>query len=422
MKRLDDIAPLFSKLDPGASIVLHSGCAEPLGLASMLAEHAGLLAGINIHTLMPMGSSPYAYAEGSSAYTVNTFFPGIGLRRALNEGRATGLRYPISQIPGLFDRREIGIDIALLQVSTPDAKGYVSLGISVDYMHAVLRRNPLVIAEINPHMPATCGDSRIRASDIDWFIAAKDLPQTIPSSKSDVIDEKIAANVTSLVNDGSVLQVGIGSLPDLVLAKLGHLKHLGLHSGIITNAVRPLIESGVIDNSLKKRFRGVSVTTMAAGTQPFYDFLDNNTKIEFHPCSLTHEAEMLASIERLVAINSALQIDLNGFVNAEQINGRCVAMPGGLPDFAAAASVADKGVSIIAMRASFKNGKLSNIVTGLETREATLVPEHISYVVTEYGIAPISGVSASERAKGLILIAHPNFREDLERQYSRIQS
>jgi len=419
MKRLDDIASLFSGLGPGKSIVLHSGCAEPVGLASSLAEHATSLRDANLYTMMPMGDSPYAYADGSPTYTVNTFFPGVGLRRALNDGRATGLRHPLSQIPDLFDRCQIRADVALLQVSAPDSNGNVSLGISVDYMRAVLRQNPLVIAEVNPLMPATCGDSCIPISSIDWFIEAKNPPQPVPSSTPDAIDERIAENVASLLSDGSVLQVGIGSLPDLVLARLGHLKHLGLHSGIITNAVRPLIESGVIDNSLKNRFQGVSVTTMAAGTQPFYDFLHNNREIEFHPCSLTHAAEMLTSIERLTAINGALQIDLNGSANAERINGRRVALPGGLPDFAAAASSANKGMSIIALRASFKNGAFSNIVAALDASETTLPAEHISHVVTEYGIAAIKGVAAPERAKGLIAIAHPDFREGLERQYSR---
>lgn len=418
MKRLDDIASFLHASCRGKSIVLHSGCAEPRGLAAMLAEHAQSIAGASLYTMMPMGASPYAYAEGAQSYTVNTFFPGTGLRRALNEGRATALRHPLSRIPGLFDRREIRADVLLLQVSAPDADGNVSLGISVDYMHAVLRQAPLVVAEINPDMPATCGDTRIPASAIDWYVQAQVAPQTVEPANADAVDGRIAQHVASLLDDGAVLQIGIGSVPDRVLASLAHLKHLGLHSGIITDAVRPLIESGVIDNSLKQRFRGVSVTAMAAGTQSFYRFLHRNPAIEFHPCSLTHDAATLAGIERMTAINGALQVDLEGRVNAESIHGRRVALPGGLPDFAAGAASAEKGLSIIAMRASFKDGTVSNIVDSLAAGEPTVPAEHVSHVVTEYGIAPVRGVAPAQRAAGLIAIAHPGLRDELQRQYA----
>jgi 4-hydroxybutyrate CoA-transferase len=421
MKRINDFAVTFSDTGQPKSIVIHSGCAEPHILTRMLAEHADMLKGSNIYSLMPMGAAPYAYTDAASTYTINTFFPGIGLRKSLNEGHVSRLRYPLSQIPSLFHSREIRADMVLLQVSEPDANGNVSLGISVDYMKAVLRQKPIIIAEISSHMPATCGDSSINILDIDWFVEAKNPPQTISFSKPILVDETIAENVASLVSDGSVLQIGVGSLPDQVLARLKNFKHLGLHSGIITDAVRPLIESGVIDNSLKRRFRGVSITTMAAGTQSFYDFLDNNREIEFHPCCLTHDAEILTGIDRLVAINSALQIDLNGCANAEIANGKYVSMPGGLPDFAAAAAAAEKGVSIIAIRSTYKNGERSNIIGSMTAEQTTLLPEHITYVVTEYGIAPISGVSTSARAKGLISISHPKFREDLERQHNLIK-
>src|SRR5674476_1124900 len=180
-------------------------------------------------------------------------------------------------------------------------------------------------------------DTRLAVSEIDWFVDAMDAPQEVSPTPADAIDEQIARNVAALVRDGAVLQVGIGSLPDCVMGQLGHLKHLGLHSGIVTDPVRPLIEAGIIDNSTKRRFPGVGLTTMAAGTQSFYDFLHCNRAIEFHPCSLTHNAAVLAGIDGLCAINSALQVDLAGNVNAEFIDGRQISLPGGLPDFAAGA-------------------------------------------------------------------------------------
>jgi 4-hydroxybutyrate CoA-transferase len=207
-------------------------------------------------------------------------------------------------------------------------------------------------------------------------------------------------------------------LPDLVLGQLGHLKHLGIHSGIITDALVPLIESGIVDNEAKKKFRGVSVTTMAAGSQPFYNFLHRNRAVEFHPCSLTHNHEILSGIERLCAINSVLQIDLQGNANAEVIGGKVISSPGGLPDFARGAAHARDGKSILALRSSSKDGRQSNILLALPTSAPTSVPgEHVDFVVTEYGIAALRGLSADLRAKSLISIAHPAFRDELERDF-----
>jgi 4-hydroxybutyrate CoA-transferase len=379
----------------------------------MLAASGHLLGGVSLYTLLSMGDAPYAYTEPCTA-SIKTFFPGAGLRKALNAGRVEALRYPLSKIPSLFDRNEVSADIVFLQVSEPDADGYVSLGISVDYMPAVLRQKPVVVAEINPRMPITCGESRFHASDIDWYIQADELPYASSAPKPDEIDARIANNVASLIRDGSVLQVGIGTLPQLVLGKLGHLKHLGLHCGMISDAARPLIESGIVDNSQKRHFPGVTVTSMAVASHSFYDFLNKNKAIAFLPCDVTNNGRLIAETDRFVAVNSALQVDLAGYANAERANGKMVALPGGLPDFSSAATKARKGLSIIAIRSSFGNGKFSNIVASCGAQERTLVPEDISYVVTEFGIATIKGVDPAARAHGLVSIAHPDFRDELE--------
>lgn len=419
MRRLVDFEVLRMRLKPGNTLVLHSGYAEPLRLTEQLAAHAASLRGLNVLVLMPMGSAPYGSEAATRHLKVSTFFPGKGLRAALDRGDVSARRYSMSAIPGLFERRLQTCDVLFLQVSSPDRQGYVSLGISVDYMHSVLAQSPLVVAEINPRMPATCGNTRLHQSAIDWYIDGVGSPQqTLPSVPSEV-DERLAGNVAALLEDGSVLQIGIGSLPDRVLARLGHLKHLGLHSGIITDAVRPLIESGVIDNSTKTRSAGVSVTSMAGGTQDFYDFLHRNPAIEFHPCSYTHDSQALVAIDRLCAINSVLQVDLEGSANAEQANGRCLSLPGGLPDFAAGAARAPRGMSIIALRSTSESETRSNIVAKLDrTVPVTVSAPHIDFVVTEYGAASLRGLPPAARAAALMAVAHPEHRADLRRAYA----
>lgn len=419
MKRLDDVGALLARLGPGCTIVLHSGCAEPRLLARKLAEHAAAMRGARLLTLMPMGEAPYAEAAPAEQLDIATFFPGRGLRSPVNEGRVRALRHPLSAIPSLFDEGVLRADVVMLQVSSPDETGHVSLGVSVDYMRAVLAQSPLIVVEVNPRMPHTCGDTRVPVSAIDWFVDAVEPPQDVPASPMDAVDEQIARNVAQLVRDGSVLQVGIGSLPDCVLAQLGHLKHLGLHSGIVTDAVRPLIEAGVIDNSTKLLLPGVSVTSMAAGTQPFYEFLHRNNAVQFQPCSLTHDGAVLAAIDGLCAINSAIQVDLGGQINAEAVDGRLVSLPGGLPDFAAGASRARGGLSIIALRATFGKGRKSSIVAHLDATAPVTVPSHhVDLVVTEYGAARIRGLGAVDRAAALIAVAHPEHRESLEREFA----
>ncbi|EEA01838.1 GCN5-related N-acetyltransferase:acetyl-CoA hydrolase/transferase [Burkholderia sp. H160] len=417
MRLIHRLSEVRGRLRERPTLVLHSACAEPVKLATMLAEEAACFKGAEVLSLMPMGESPYGNVPAATHLSVTTFFPGKGLRAAVTAGRAKTLRHPLSAIPAFFDRDEIRADLVLLQVSPPDANGKVSLGLSVDYMHAVLRQKPLVVAEINPALPRTCGHTLIDVSEIDYYVDADGLPQSVAPSTGDEIDARIAANIAALIDDGSVLQIGIGSLPDRVLGRLGDRRHLGLHSGIITEAVRPLIESGVIDNSTKGAFRGVSVTTMVAGTQAFYDFLDGNAAVEFHPCSLTHSASVLSHIERLTAVNSALQIDLSGNVNAEAVGGRIVAAPGGLPDFAHGAVRAPRGRSILAVRARFKEH--SNFVARLDgNAPISLEADAVDYVATEFGVASLRGLSPIQRAEALIAVAHPADQTTLQHELS----
>jgi 4-hydroxybutyrate CoA-transferase len=413
MKFLKDVNQLVGSLGNNPTFVLHSGCAEPRLLADFMARNAKVLCGARLLTLMPMGDSPYGNEIPASELRLETFFPGKGLRSALSAGRVQPLRYPLSAIPDLFNTRKITADVLLVQVSPPDNEGNVSLGISVDYVPAVLRQSPVIIAEINPLMPTTCGNTRFPASLIDFFVNATSGPQMMAPGVPDEIDKAIAVHVAGLVSDGAIIQTGIGSLPDCVLGHLGHLRHLGLHSGIVTDAIRPLIESGVIDNSTKTRFKGVSVTTMAGGTQEFYNFLHRNSAIEFHPLSVTHNPVTLAEISGLCTINSGLQIDLAGNVNAEQVGGRRIALPGGMPDFCAGGSKAPNGKSIVVIRSTFGDGNSNVLPRFNAATPVTVDASSVTHLVTEFGVAAITGLTPERRAASLIEIAHPAHRNSL---------
>ena len=408
MKPFTGFAEIAALLPSAPSVVLHSACSEPRRLAGLLTEQAAALSGATVYALMPMGESPYSGSATAPHLALVTFFPGKGLRRAATSGRAAVRRDSLGAIPGLFRSRALTADLLLLQVSPPDADGRMSLGLAVDYMRAVLAQDPLVVAEINPRLPRTSGDSLIEADHVDFFIVASDPPQPVPPSPPDAVDGRIAEHVAGLIGAGATLQAGIGSIPEQVLSQLLSLSDLAIHSGIVTDGVLPLIARGVVSRPC--------VVTMAAGTQAFYDALDNNPAVEFHPCEVTHDVARLAGIANLRAVNSVLQIDLAGRANAERVDGKIIASPGGLPDFARGASAAPGGASIIALRAASKDGRVGNIVPALPAgAPVTVAAEHIDYVVTEYGVARLRGLDASERARALIGIAHPEFRADLKK-------
>lgn len=412
-QHFEEILPIFR---PGTSVVLHSACAEPQHLASQLALHATSFRDVRLYTLMPMGQAPYAAAIAGSGLSVVTFSPGKGLREAANAGRVEMMRTPLSGIPKLFHDRILTADVLLLQVSPPDENGTMSLGISVDYMRAVLEQRPMVVAEINPLMPRTCGDTSVFENQVDYVLKSQNPLQAVQPAKPDEIEQRIAEHVAGLITHGCVIQTGIGLLPDLVLGHLGTLHDLGVHSGIISDAILPLLERGAVTNARKKHFPGRCITTMAAGTQPFYDALHDNPAIEFHPCSLTHDVDLIADLDGFCAINSVLQIDLAGRANAERVDGKIISTPGGLPDFARGAAMARNGKSIITLRSTAKDGSRSNIVPELAPEApVTVTADHIDYVVTEHGVARLKGLDAANRARALIAIAAPDFRAELRR-------
>jgi 4-hydroxybutyrate CoA-transferase len=415
-RQLTDFEEIARHLPPGSSVVLHSAYAEPKFLSQELARVGKSLQGVHLYTLMPMGGAPYAAPELDGHFLLRTFYPGKALRAAVNESRAQIIRAPLSALPRLFNEKSLEADVLLLQLSPADENGRMSLGVSVDYMAAVLAQKPLVVAEVNPAMPHTCGDSSLHVDQVDYVVDARTPPQSLTAIAADRVDALIAGHIAGLIDSGAVLQVGIGSISDLVLGQLTHLRDLGIHSGIITDAIVPLIERGIVTNASKRNFAGKTVATMAAGTQAFYDFLHRNPLIEMHPCSLTHDAQVLAGIDGLCAINTVLQIDLAGRANAEQIDGRIISSVGGLADFAQGAVAAKGGRSIIALRASSRDGRQSNILPRLpDGAPIALTAADIDFVVTEHGVASVRGLSADSLALALIGVAHPDHRAELRR-------
>ncbi|MGI6637552.1 MAG: acetyl-CoA hydrolase/transferase family protein [Desulfobulbus sp.] len=424
-KELSIFSEIAARLGPSPTVVVHSAFAEPQTLLRQLAEAALLLHGARLFCLMPMVSPPYIQAEAVAHFKVITFMPGTGLRRAVNSGLAQVERCSFSAIPQFFAPTNIKVHLLLLQVSPPDASGHVSLGITVDYMRAVLAQKPLVVAQVNARMPCTCGDTLLPLTALDYVLHhEEDLVRTGTPIGADAVDQAIAEHVAGLVEPGDVLQVGIGTLPDLVLGRLDHLRNLGGHTGILSAGWQRLIENGVVNNSTKKEFCGTTITTMAGGDASLYRFLHRNPLVEFHPCSLTHSQKTLAAIDRLCAVNSVLQMDLAANCNAESVAGRIIAAPGGLPDFARAASQLTRGKSIVALRSSFvarQTGKrVSNIVADFyDKAPVSLSGKYVDFAVTEYGVAALEGLSASQRAKALIALAHPEHQQQLHQQLRR---
>lgn len=423
MKRIADLAEIPGLPGSAPRVVLHSGSAEPATLVSQMVAHAAALKGAEILTLSTMSPAPYADPAVQDYFRLATFSPGRAMRKATASGRVEVLRTRLAQIPALFQQGHRHADLLLLKLSPPDRDGRCYLGVDVDYMHAVLAQAPIVVAEIDPATPRIGGDSTVRAEQIDYYIEGSGGPHVVEKGAGDETERRIAGHIAGLVRNGCTVQTGIGAIPDLVMAELAHLRDLGLHTGIITDAIQKLIESGIVTNARKKIFPGQTVATMAAGSTAFYRFLNDNPAIALHPCSLTHDPAQLALIENLCAINGVLEIDLHGRANAERLDGRLMSAPGGLPDFAEGARRSPGGASIVALRSTSRDGSRSRICGHLPPdAPVTVGPAEIDYVVTEHGVAHIGDRSPGDRARALITIADPAFRAELLRDWARSEA
>ena len=421
--------PKKGKISPGEAIeLIKSGqrlalspvCAEPQSLVKSLVEAKDRLKDVIIYTMLPMGECVYALPEMEGHFKVKTFSVGPWLMEAVNSGRAEYIPCHLSQIPGFFSRRLFEVDVALIQLSPPDSHGYCSLGVSVSYIRPVLENAKIVIAQVNDHMPRTLGDSLVHLSQIDYTVESSHPLPTIPSPKIGEVENKIAEFTSDLIPDGSVIQVGLGNMAAAILKQLKDKKNLSMHTGTFSDGVMELVETGAVDAAKGRNEIAGMVATELIGSSELYRFCNNNPLVALRPIDYTHNIRILSQIKGLVSITSGIQIDLTGQVNAEMRGETLINGVGGQLDFLRGAAASPGGKAVIVFPSTAKKGKVSRIVSKLEAGTSVTVGRaDIDFVITEYGVAKLSGKSLSERARELIAVAHPEFREELKNAFNK---
>jgi len=409
---------IFSRIHPGNRIFIGTGCGEPQCLVHSLIEfvraHPKAFVDTELLQVWTLGVAPYSDEKFRDNFRQNSFFIGNNSRQAVNQGLADYTPIFLSQVPGLFNRKLVPIDVALIQTSFPDEHGFMSLGISVDIVKAAVENAALVIAQLNVEMPRIHGDTFLSIDDVDFFLPCDEPLLEFSASVSDDIAEKIGKYVARIVQDGDTIQVGYGSIPNAILSHLRDKKHLGVHTELLTDGVVDLMKAGVIDNSRKDLNRGKTVAAFCMGHRDTYRYLHDNPAIEFRQVSYTNNPTVLARQRNMTAINSALEIDLTGQATAESIGEVFYSGIGGQADFMRGAILSPGGKTILAIQSTAEFGAVSRIVPFLkEGAGVTLGRGDIHYVVTEYGIAYLHGKNIRERAMDLIAIAHPKFRAGL---------
>lgn len=404
----------LSKIRKGSRIFLGSACGEPQLLVRTLIDIAPNMADAEVIHLLDIGSAPYIDEKFIDSFRHNALFIGSSTRAAIQEGRADYTPIFLSEIPLLMLRGRMHLDAALITVSLPDKNGYVSLGISVDITKTAAEVADYVVAEVNPNMPRTLGDSFLHVSDIDAFVE-NDLPllefyQKIPG---DII-RSIGEHIAELIENESTIQTGVGRIPSTALLCLMNKRDLGIHTETFSDGVIDLIEAGVVTCKKKTLHPGKIIAAFCMGTKRLYEYVDNNPFFEFHPCKYVNDPYIIAQNDKMVSINAALSVDLTGQVSSDSLGVRFYSGIGGQVDFVRGSSMSRRGKSIMTLPSTTDDGKSSRIVPCLEPGSGVTVTRgDIHYVVTEYGVAYVHGKSIRDRAMSLINIAHPNFREDL---------
>jgi len=398
----------------GMRVYIQPGCAEPELLVEALMKRGPHVEDVEIVHMLTMGTAPYVAPEMAGHFRHNAMFIGGNVRDAINDGRADYTPIYLSEIEDLFVSGAMPLDVALVQVSPPDAHGYCSLGVGIDTTLTAVKQARFVVAHVNEQMPRTFGDSFVHVNDINVVVEAN---HPLPEMKKPVITEThnaIGRNVASLIEDGSVLQTGIGGIPDAVLSMLMDRRGLGVHSEMFSDGIIPLIEAGVITGERKNFKPRKVIVGFVLGTKKVFDYVDNNPIFEFHPTAYVNDPGLIARNDRMVAINSALQVDLTGQVCSDSIGNQFYSGIGGQVDFLRGASRSKGGKPIIAISSTAKSGTISRIVPMLSPGAGVVTSRGlVRYVVTEFGVAYLHGKSIRERAKALIEIAHPKFREEL---------
>lgn len=403
----------------GNRVFIHGGAATPVCLIQAMQQRAAELENVELVSITSLGDVNFDLPEHRSAFFFNSLFVSAATRSVANSDRGDYVPIFLSQIPQLFRKNILPIDVALVQVSPPDIHGYCSLGTSVDIARAAVDTARIVIAQVNCRMPRTHGESFIHVDKLNAMVYQDaELPVVDYSSDVNDVVGKIGYNVASLVEDGATLQLGIGSIPDQVLKNLTGHKNLGLHTEMFSDGVIDLINKGVINNSEKKLNKGRSVTSFLTGTRALYDFVDDNPSVRVMDISYVNDTSIIRQNPKATAINSAIELDLTGQVCADSIGTYQYSGIGGQMDFMRGASLSEGGKPIIALPSQTNKG-ISRIVPFLKEGAGVVTTRgHVHWVVTEYGMVNLFGQSLKQRARLLIEIAHPDHREKLDQAYS----
>jgi acyl-CoA hydrolase len=404
----------------GDRVYIHPGCAFPEILVDAMARRKEELYDVEVCHLLGIGNVAYAKPEMEGHFRHNAYFIGQNVRNEVKEGRADFTPIFLSEVPWLIKSRKV--DVALIQVSPPDKTGFCSFGTGVETTKAATEVARHIIAQINPNAPRVYGDSFIHISKIEYCVEVdvplNELPMGDGKNSKEETDifQKIGENVAELVEDGATLQMGIGAVPNAVLTYLDYHKDLGIHSEMFSDGLIPLVEKGIINGEKKTLLPGKIVASFVLGTRKVFDFIDNNPEVEFRPTEFVNDPFTIARNKKMTAINSALQIDLTGQVCSDSIGYTFYSGFGGQVDFLRGAAKSDEGKPIITLPATAKKGTISRIVPHLdEGAGVTDSRADVHYVVTEYGVANLHGKTIRERAKMIIKLAHPQFREELEK-------
>jgi 4-hydroxybutyrate CoA-transferase len=408
-----------SSITSGQRVFLTGNCSVPQRVLGALVQRAPELHDVEIVQVLTIGGADYVAPAMEGHLRVNTLFISDNVRKAVNEGRVDFTPCFLSEIPLLFKHRHLPLDAALIHVSPPDEHGFCSFGVEVGVTKTAAQSARTVIAEVNPNMPRTLGDSFIHVSKITHIVPVDyQLPETPMGDPSDLA-QKIAVNIAGLVPNGATLQMGIGGIPDAVLRQLSGHKHLGVHTEMFSDGIIPLVESGVIDGEMKSLHPGKIIAGFMLGTKKLYDFVHDNPVIELHPTEYVNDPFMIARNDRMVSINSAIEVDLTGQICADSIGTRFYSGVGGQVDFIYGASRSMGGVPVIALpaAATIKGRQVSKIVPTLNVGAGVVTTRsHVRFVVTEYGVAELYAKNIRQRARALINVAAPECREDLERK------
>jgi 4-hydroxybutyrate CoA-transferase len=404
----------------GNNVVIQPGCAIPLELVRAMVRRKDELENVNIYHVLTVGPLPYAEPGMEKHFRHSAFFIGSNVRKAVNDGRADFIPIFLSEVPLLFKNDIIKSNVALINVSPPDEHGFCSYGVDVGSIKTQAEKSDFIVAQVNRNMPRTLGDSFIHINKIKYIVeydeAIQELQQVDPDATPETTEIyiKIGWYIGDLIEDGSTLQMGIGQIPDAVLRSLKGKKDLGIHTEMFSDGIIELIEEGIVNNEKKTLHPGKIIAGFILGTKKSYDFIDNNPIAEFHPQEYVNDPFVIAKNNKMVAINSAIEIDLTGQVCADSLGTRLYSGIGGQVDFIRGAARSEGGKPIIALPSTTKDFKISRIVSTLKPGAGVVTSRgDVHYVITEYGVAYLYGKSIRERVKALIGIAHPDFREEL---------